>query len=425
MSTTARASLVSAARNVGTVAVRRRSIFRHSPRDAWLVGQALLLVALLSFGLARVAMLGNWGAMAFASSFGLAMCWSSNTVSHNHLHRPLFRAKALNDALSWLLTLSMGVSQSLWRARHFWHHAGEPARAASSFVDRSVAVEATGIVVLWGALLAHSPRVFVTAYLPGYALGLLLCHLQGEMEHRQTGTATRGVSYYGKLYNAVWFNDGHHAEHHRFPSEHWSRLPTRSPECAATESDWPPLLRWVERERAEVGARQAALLGLLERLALGSELIQRFMLWSHERAFRRLLSRLPCVPERIAIIGGGLFPRTALVLRRILPRAQLTIIDHSDESLTVARDFFQRRRLDVGTMRFQHSTFAPELAGAYDVVVAPLAYVGDRGLLRTTRHRTSLFVHEWLWQRSSGQSAVISLMLLKRLSLLDGPEVEA
>lgn len=420
MTTAADASVFGSERNAGTDS-SPTSVFRHSPRDAWFLGLAVLHGALLAFGLTCLPLFDDWGAIAFASLFGLGVCWSSNTVSHNHLHKPLFRAKALNVALSWFLTLSMGVPQSLWRARHFWHHAGEPAQSRPRVMSRRVAVEAVGILVLWGGLLVQSPRVFLTAYLPGYALGLLLCQLQGEMEHRQTQTPTRGVSYYGKIYNWLWFNDGYHAEHHRFPSEHWTRLPARRGECVATESSWPPLLRWLKRQRSAPGAVQASVLGLLERIALHSRLTQRYLLWSHERAFRRLLSGRSHVIERVAIIGGGLFPRTALVLRRILPRAELTIIDHSRENLGIAREFLVRQKLDAGRLRFEHAAFGPQLADTHDVVVVPLAYVGDRSVLRKVGTERLLLVHEWLWQRSSPHSAVISWLLLKRLSLLEQP----
>jgi hypothetical protein len=411
---TARASAFTSDRSVG----RHRSLFRHSPRDAGLVGVALLHGGLLAFGLTSLPSHDMGGMFAFASLFGVGVCWCSNTVSHNHLHQPLFRAKALNVALSWLLTLSLGVPQALWRARHFWHHAGEPAQLRPRILSRGVAMEAASIALLWGALLAHSPRVFVTAYLPGYALGLLLCQLQGEMEHRQARSRTRGVSYYGRLYNWFWFNDGHHVEHHRFPSEHWTRLPARTGACVVAESAWPPLLRWLERPQPASGAIQASALGLLERAALHSRLTQRYLLWAHERAFRRLLCPRKYEACRVAIIGGGLFPRTALVLRQILPRAQLTIVDQSQESLCIAREFLATQAIADSDLRFQHATFDAQLASRHDVVVAPLAYVGDRRLLRKASAGRLLMVHEWLWQRSSQHSTVISWLLLKRLSLL-------
>lgn len=420
MTMSARASAFATERSVE--ADGRASLFRQSPRDAWLLGLAILQSTLLALGLTCAPLDDVWGVLAFALLFGAFMCWSSNTVSHNHLHQPFFRSKALNVALSWLLTLSLGVPQALWRARHFWHHAGEPAQSRPRAMSRAVAVEAAAIAVLWGGLLAHSPRVFLTAYLPGYAFGLLLCRLQGEMEHGQTRSPTRGVSYYGRLYNWLWFNDGHHAEHHRFPSEHWTRLPARTSECVVAESGWPPLLRWLETPEPAPGAAQAAALGWLERIALHSRLTQRYLVAAHERAFRRLLSPRKYESCRVAIIGGGLFPRTALVLRRVLPRAELTIVDHSQESLRIAREFLAKQDVAVGYLRFEHAAFGPQLANTHDVVVAPLAYVGDRRLLRIASAGRPLLVHEWLWQRSSPHSTVISWLLLKRLSLLAPPE---
>jgi hypothetical protein len=142
------------------------------------------------------------------------------------------------------------------------------------------------------------------------------------------------------------------------------------------------------------------------------------MLWSHERAFRRVLSPRSCDSCRIAIIGGGLFPRTALVLGRVLPGAELTIIDHDQHNLSIARAFLEQRGLVGGPVRFAHAAFSPELVDTYDLVVAPLAFVGERSLLCRRRPGQKLLVHEWLWQRSSRRSTVISWLLLKRLSLV-------
>src|SRR5206468_1353254 len=74
----------------------------------------------------------------------------------------------------------------------------------------------------------------------------------------------------------------------------------------------------------------------LERVVLRSPRLQRFVLGRHEQAFRRLLPQLTNV-RRVAIVGGGLFPRTARVLRRLLPDAAITIIDAQAEHLAIAR----------------------------------------------------------------------------------------
>ena len=61
---------------------------------------------------------------------------------------------------------------------------------------------------------------------------------------------------------------------------------------------------------------------------------------AHDRAFRALLAQVPPV-RRVTIIGGGLFPRTALVLQKVLPDAALTIVDARAEHLELARTFLR------------------------------------------------------------------------------------
>src|SRR4030095_23697 len=81
----------------------------------------------------------------------------------------------------------------------------------------------------------------------------------------------------------------------------------------------------------------------LERLVLRSPALQRFVLERHERAFRILLSELPAVSS-VGIVGGGLFPRTALILRRLYPEARVVMIDQSEGNLAIAREFLSWER---------------------------------------------------------------------------------
>src|SRR5438093_1490171 len=71
---------------------------------------------------------------------------------------------------------------------------------------------------------ALRPAFLVVVALPGWLAGMALCRLQGDGEH---ASSTEGVSFHARLYNRLWFNDGYHAEHHRSPGEHWTRLPSR------------------------------------------------------------------------------------------------------------------------------------------------------------------------------------------------------
>src|SRR5262249_36946195 len=124
----------------------------------------------------------------------------------------------------------LGVPQSVWRGRHLAHHAGTTWRFR---LRGRVVVELLLVLSLWTGLLVWAPWFFLTAYVPGYLLGLGLCSLHGYYEHRDGTT-----SHYGAVYNALCFNDGYHVEHHASPATHWTQL-----RRAADLSPRPPLLR--------------------------------------------------------------------------------------------------------------------------------------------------------------------------------------
>jgi hypothetical protein len=353
-------------------------VLRYGWRDAPLVllalGHGLLLLAVPSLPVVAV---GVW--------------WNSNTIAHNFLHTPFFRRRGLNALFGLYLTVLLGVPQSVWRDRHLAHHAGVPPRVR---LTGRLAVELALVLGLWGTLLVLAPRFFLTAYAPGYVLGLGLCAVHGHYEHAGGGT----LSHYGRLYNWLFFNDGYHVEHHASPGTHWSALPARG--RAPRASRWPAPLRWLELFSVEA----------LERLALRSPALQRFVLARHERALRALLPLLPPV-RRAVVVGGGLFPRTALVLRRLLPGAELVVLDGRAEHIEVARPFLGG---DVG---YVHAWYDPARHGGFDLVVIPLSYVGDRAALYRRPPAPAVLVHDWLWRRR-GASRVVSWLLLKRLNLV-------
>jgi hypothetical protein len=289
------------------------------------------------------------------------------------------------------LSALLGVPQSVWRGRHLAHHAGMRWRP---HVTLQMGLEFGVILLLWGTLLALAPRFFLTAYLPGYAAGLLLCSLHGYYEHVR-GT----VSHYGTLYNVLFFNDGYHAEHHARPGTHWTRL-REQVRPGAEISRWPAVLRWLE----------ILSLDSLERRVLRSRALQRFVLREHERAFRRLLPQLPALP-RVAIVGGGLFPRTLLILQRLLPDARFLVIDRSAANLQTARAFLTE---DIEVV---HEQYRAELVKECDLVIFPLAFVGDRTAIYRRPPAPAVIVHDWMWRRH-GASAIVSVLLLKRLNLV-------
>jgi hypothetical protein len=262
-------------------------------------------------------------------------------------------------------------------------------------VTRNAILESAVVLGVWLAVAISAPWFFVRVYIPGYVAGLGLCVLQGHFEH-----AGGTTSHYGRLYNWLFFNDGYHVEHHRRPGVHWTRLPSESAPPDARRSGWPPVLRWLDVHMLE----------MLERIALRSRWIQRYVLRAHERAFRALLPALPA-SDRITIVGGGLFPRTALILRKLRPDATLTIVDASRDHLEVARSFL------AGPIALREHFFDPRSDEGGDVVVIPLSFVGNRDDVYRRPPAPAALVHDWLWN-VRGTGVRVSWLLLKRLNLV-------
>jgi len=362
-----------------------KGILRHSPWDALFILLALVQGALL------IALPSTW-------LMALGLWWNANTVAHNFVHLPFFRSRAANAFFSGYLSLLLGIPQTLWRDRHLAHHADAAWRLHWS---RPLVIETVLVLGLWGVLLAFAPTFFLKVYLPGYLLGLGLCHLQGHYEH------CRGaVSYYGRLYNFLFFNDGYHVEHHTRPAVHWRRLPGIKENSPGT-SRWPAILRWMERVS----------LDSLERLVLHSPLLQSFVVKNHKRAFRKMLSQLPPI-RTVAFVGGGLFPRTALVLKDLMPEARLTIIDASAENIRHAHPFVNG---DVQlSRRFYDPDASAQALEGIDLLIIPLSFQGSRAGLYQHPPCPNVLIHDWLWHRHE-TGVVISLALLKRLNLVRQP----
>ena len=356
----------------------RGVLLRHSQWDALLVALALAhAVVLLAFPIAPVIALGVW--------------WNSNTVAHYAIHAPFFRSRRLNALFGFYLSGLLGVPQTAWRERHLAHHAD---RAWTPRWSVPLLSEMTLVLATWALLAAFYPRFFWTAYLPGYAAGLAICYVHGHYEHAR-GT----ISHHGFLYNLLFFNDGYHVEHHAAPGLHWTRLPERSSWRTPT-SRWPAVLRWLD----------ALSLEELERWVLRSPRLQRFLLNCHERAFRRLLPQAPRV-ARVAVVGGGLFPRTVLILRRVLPGAEIVVIDRSAPNLESARQFLGDH------VNCIHACYEPALVAGFDLTIIPLAFVGDRSKIYQQPPTPAVLVHDWAWHRR-GAGTIVSLLLLKRLNLV-------
>ncbi len=351
----------------------------------WVQWDALLIALALGHG----GLLLAWPSITLIA---LGLWWNANTISHNFIHRPFFRMRTLNAVFSCYLSLLLGFPQSLWRARHLAHHGGRDQREL-----RLAPLDFGSVLALWGSLFVFAPHFALTVYLPGYLCGLGLCYLQAHYEHAR-GT----VSHYGWLYNLLFFNDGYHIEHHAYPGMHWREL-SRVRVIEAGSSRYPSVLRWLE----------CLNLCALERLVLRSPALQRFVINRHERALRHVIADIPTVQSvgRVGIVGGGLFPRTALILGRLLPQAKLSMIDLSRENLTIARRFV------AGEVEYINKQFDPAEPCDFDLLIIPLSLVGDRRVIYRRLPAPAVLVHDWIW-RPHGKSVVVSWLLLKRINLV-------
>ena len=389
---------------VGIERVESTRVPRHLAWDAVFVGLSGVHGAAIALApIVPVIAIGLW--------------WNANTISHNFIHRPFFRSRAANRLYSAYLTLLLGFPQTLWRERHLRHHGAigrsqeigrsqserpyDPpqARIVGPFgFRRAVIVELLLLVALWSTLAALAPAWLLTVYLPGWAIGLGLCQLQGHYEHARGTT-----SHYGRMYNFLFFNDGLHVEHHARPGAHWTELGGHiRPDTTA--SRWPPVLRWLD----------AISLQGLERLVLKSPALQRFVVGAHRRALARLLPLAGDV-RRVVVVGGGLFPRTAIVLRDLLPSAKIVVVDASAEHLAIAQ------RVGPGGVVWEHRAFDPRERLDADLVVIPLSFNGRRADVYAWPPARAVLVHDWIVNRRT-PSAVVSWLLLKRLNLIVSPE---
>ena len=399
-------------------------VFRASERDAFVAGAAAAHAALVLvvLGFAVTAAPGPVARASLALLLAVAMNWSANTVSHIHLHGPLFRGERANRAFSLFLSVLLAVPQSWWTLRHLEHHgllAGRD-RALGPVLRARGAVELGAWLACLVPFAAAAPIALVTVYLPGIALGLLLCANQGRQEHR-AGAA--GVDVRAPLYNRLWFNDGFHAAHHRAPQAHWTTLPSQAgPEDVV--SPLPPILRWLEELRLLANQAAAATIDALERATLWVAPVRRYLLATHARAWSQLLSPADIAAIReVTIIGGGLYPRTALVLARLLPRARLTLVDAVPAHLDCARAFLAPLTHAVpARVQFLVRVFdAVAPIRDTDLLVIPLAFRGKRARLYSTPPAAWVAVHDWIWRARGDRGVRVSFPLLKRLNLVSRP----
>ena len=322
----------------------------------------------------------------------LLLWWNANTISHNFLHRGFFAKRWQRRLFAGYLSVLLGFPHQLWKERHLAHHAVRRHRLRYS---RTLVLESACVILLWSSLALLFPSFLLTCFLPGFLLAQLLCALQGHFEHARGTT-----SHYGWLYNRLFFNDGYHIEHHAQPTAHWRRLPALR-HAQDKASTWPAVLRFMD----------GLVLNLCEYSLFWLPFLRRFVLRSHEDAVRKLLPKLQAV-RRIGIVGGGIFPRSALIFRKLLADTEIVIIDGNEQGIAMARRFVDT------SVKFIPAWFDPRAHDGFDLLVVPLALQGERSDFYERPPAPLVLVHDWIWN-ARGDSCVVSPLLLKRLNLIE------
>ncbi len=333
----------------------------------------------------------------------LTTWWIGNTVAHHAVHRRLFVESRWEAAFSIVCSLLLGVPQELWRVSHRAHHAGIAVRwrtCRGGLLAAQVAALVGLATLSWLGCMPLGPL----QYAAGLGLGLVLAFVHGHYEHRGGVTDVRA-----RWWNVWMLNDGFHAAHHRHPSRHWRELPA-VPVTAVHTSCLPPPLRWLS------WFASTRWLDVAERVLLHCAWLQRPVLSAHRRALRRVLADVPA-PARVLVVGGGLFPRSAILLRELWPAARITVLDASVAHLQRSRPW-----LPAG-VTVQAGRFPECQERGHDLVVLPLALRGDRAAAVAAAHAAgarNVVVHDWLWC-SPPHARRVALWLAKSVWLSPAP----
>lgn len=262
-----------------------KPIFKHSPKDIFLVCQTLFL---LGFAYAMALADLSWYWQLLVAPFHIFVIVNSqNSALHHHSHWTTFTSKTLNRVYDLLVSAANASKVQTYRIAHNTHHKYVNDIPVNGVCKDPISVFAQGnngeLENSWRfcyrmavmQMLDPWKYVFVDAwksarpYLPLYNfslwrreqyaiviffLPLMLINFAycawllvgiyfvaqfitygwhygdhyGSYQFR--GDTTRdSIGIYNKWYNLISSNAGYHQEHHHKPAVHWTKLPTVTP----------------------------------------------------------------------------------------------------------------------------------------------------------------------------------------------------
>lgn len=180
---------------------------------------------------------------------------------------------ALTGALSSFVTLGRELISAtrLWRVSNRETQllaltARAPARRRREVRQVQFDRMAHCLLLLLFAVLSW--QWLLLCYVPAFFVALVLVNVQNYYRHygaRPGDRSADSVSYYGRVYNLLTFNDGYHQEHHLCPRAHWSQMPavrvkyqTRLERSVRVVSPVPAMVGFLDRNRPALHRTVAA-----------------------------------------------------------------------------------------------------------------------------------------------------------------------
>jgi fatty acid desaturase len=245
-------------------------LFRHSSRDSLMVVITFCQLILTGW------LAATWESRApLYNLLFLPLClflfwYNALVATHNFVHTPCFESKFLNRLYAIVNSANMLTPVLHYRYIHFNHHQygndrkdvqGRTQDLSSTFAhsrdDESEnalsystfsllrddfaasfrQAKAQGEIVQMGlefgscilaavVYLLLSWKFFLYFQLPVFYVGWCLTYLSNYYEHFGATPESRyanSTSYYGRIYNLLFCNEGYHQEHHLRPQIHWTQ----------------------------------------------------------------------------------------------------------------------------------------------------------------------------------------------------------
>lgn len=248
------------------------TIWKYSWRDGFLLAATAMQMFV------NIWVAATWNERTVLQLFllwpaAVAMFWYNPMVAtHNFLHTPWFKSELANRVYAAVNSINLGIPQILCRFHHLNHHRyGNDRKGANGLTKDHSSTYAFGkggqhenvltycamglirggiaqayreaqgerhskqfrvelIVCVLGlaGYLVLSWQYVLFFFVPVFYVGSFLGTLTNYYQHFGASPGNRSgnsVSYYGRVYNALFCNEGYHQEHHLRPQVHWTQRP--------------------------------------------------------------------------------------------------------------------------------------------------------------------------------------------------------